>query len=242
MDIWSLDKITLVIAFAIPGFIALKTYGLLSASGNKDASQQILDAVAYSCINYAILAFPILSIEHGNLKQSSPYCYFALWAVFLLVAPVAMAGFYWQLRKTAFAQKTFPHPVGKPWDFIFSQKKPLWVIVTLKSGRKVGGWYGVKSFSSSYPYPPEIFLEDAWHINADEGFERPRTRTAGILITESEISTIEFFDPNRSDEDERQEAIERGLPAEGGEGLPAPASEANGRQGDRRVSADDQRS
>lgn len=243
MDIWSLDKLTLIITFAIPGFIALKTYGLLSASGNRDASQQILDAVAYSCINYAILAFPILYIEHRNLKESSPYCYFALWTVFLLITPAAMAGLYWCFRTTAFAQRAFSHPIGKPWDFFFSKRQPLWAVVTLKNGRKVGGWYGERSFSSSYPHSPEIYLEEAWHINEDEGLERARTKTAGILITESEISTIEFFDPDRSDEDEQQETIDRGEQiATRDEGLPASASETGANQHDGRLSANDQQS
>jgi len=222
MDIWSLDKITLVIVFAIPGFLILKTYALLSSSGNKDTSQQILDAVAYSCINYAILAFPIILIEQSNLRHSSPYCYFAIWAVFLLLVPIAITLAYWRFRKSKFAQGAFPHPVGRPWDFVFSQKKPYWAVVTLKNGRKVGGWYGEKSFASSSPSSPEIFLEDAWLLNSDEGFERPRTMTAGILITESEISTVEFFDPHRSDEDEQQETSARGVSTEGGEGLSTP--------------------
>jgi cytochrome bd-type quinol oxidase subunit 2 len=114
VDIWSADKLALVVFFAIPGFITLKVYGLLSASSNKDTSQQLLDAVAYSCINYAILVFPILSLSHSGIKETSPYCYFALWAVFLLIVPAVIATIYWCFRKTNFAQKMFPHPIGKP--------------------------------------------------------------------------------------------------------------------------------
>lgn len=70
MDIWSLDKLALFIAFVIPGFITMKVYGLLAATGHRDSSQQLIDAVAYSCLNYAVLAFPILALESSNAKGS----------------------------------------------------------------------------------------------------------------------------------------------------------------------------
>lgn len=217
MDIWALDKLALFIAFVIPGFITLKTYGLLAATGHRDSSQQLIDAIAYSCINYAILAFPIFTLESGDVRETAPYWYFAAWTLFLLVIPVALACAFWKLRSTDFFQKTLPHPVGKPWDYFFAQRRQLWAVATLKDGRRVGGLFGSKSFASSHPYPPEIYLEDAWLVNEDGGLERIRTGTAGILIAGSEISTIEFFNPEWSGENERTQ--ERGAQAVGPEGI-----------------------
>ncbi len=220
MDIWSLDKLALFIAFVIPGFITMKVYGLLAATGHRDSSQQLIDAVAYSCLNYAVLAFPILALESSNAKEVAPYWYFGAWAVFLLVVPVALACAFWKLRATDFIQRTLPHPVGKPWDYFFSQRRQLWAVVTLKDGRKVGGLFGSKSFASSHPYSPELYLEDAWLVNAEDGLERIRTATAGILIAGSEISTIEFFNPEGSDGNERAQGAGQGLQAVGSEGIP----------------------
>ena len=220
MDIWSLDKLALFIAFVIPGFITMKVYGLLAATGHRDSSQQLIDAVAYSCLNYAVLAFPSLALESYNAKEVAPYWYFGAWAVFLLVVPVALACAFWKLRATDFFQRTLPHPVGKPWDYFFSQRRQLWAVVTLKDGRKVGGLFGSKSFASSHPYSPELYLEDAWLVNAEDGLERIRTATAGILIAGSEISTIEFFNPEGSDGNERAQGAGQGLQAVGSEGIP----------------------
>lgn len=240
MDIWALDKLTLFIVFVIPGFITLKTYGLLAATGRRESSQQLIDAVAYSCINYAILAFPIFTLESGGLRTSAPYWYFGIWALFLLVTPVTLACTFWKLRSTDFFQKTLPHPVGKPWDFLFAQRRQLWSVVTLKDGRKVGGLFGSKSFASSHPYAPELYLEDAWLVNAEDGLERIRTATAGILIAGSEISTIEFFNTEWSSEDERAQDAGQGLQAVGSKGISAvdankPAQSRGG------IPADDQR-
>lgn len=72
MDIWSLDKLALFIAFVIPGFITMKIYWLLAATGHRDSPQQLIDAVAYSCINYAVLAFPVLALSLPMRKKSRP--------------------------------------------------------------------------------------------------------------------------------------------------------------------------
>ncbi len=219
MDIWALDKLALFIFFVIPGFITLKIYGLLAATGHRDSSQQLIDAVAYSCINYAILAFPIFILEFSNLRAGAAYWYFGIWALFLLLMPVALALAFWKLRSTDFFQKMLPHPVGRPWDFFFAQRRQLWSVVTLKDGRKVGGLFGSKSFASSYPYSPQLYLEDAWLVNAEDGLERIRTATAGILIAGSDISTIEFFNPEWSSEDERAKDAGQGLSAVGSTGI-----------------------
>lgn len=219
MDIWAFDKLALFIAFVIPGFIAMKTYGLLATTGHRDTSQQLIDVVSYSCINYAILAFPIFSLESSRARDAVPHWYFAAWAAFLLVVPIAVAFAFWKIRETELFQRALPHPVGKPWDFFFAKRRQFWAVITLKDGRKVGGLFGAKSFASSHPYPPEIYLEDAWVVNADDGLERARTDTAGILIAGSEISTIEFFKPKWSTEDERTQATERGVQTVGAEGI-----------------------
>src|SRR5690606_8066074 len=46
------------------------------------------------------------------------------------------------------------------WDFVFSQRKPLWVSVQLKDGRRVTGLFGARSFASSDVDPGHLFLEN----------------------------------------------------------------------------------
>lgn len=76
----------------------------------------------------------------------------------------------------------------------FQNVKSYYVIVTLKNGRKIGGKYGLNSVSSSYPSPKEIYLEEVWKLKDNNTFDIKRVKqTEGILISESEISTIEFY-------------------------------------------------
>jgi hypothetical protein len=193
MDIWETNKLVLFIAFVIPGFVSLKTYELLFPGPTKASDKMLKDAVAYSSINYALLLWPIYEIERHQIQQTNPTAYVLFYVFVLLVAPIAWACAIKKLRTTEFFQRSMPHPTAKPWDFVFSQRKPYWIIVTLKDGKTIAGRYDSASFASSAPAAEQLYLEETWVLNKDGGFERPRNDTAGILILSSEIVTVEFF-------------------------------------------------
>lgn len=213
MDLLDADKLVLFVAFVVPGFVSLKTYQLLFQAAPRDASNQIVDAVAYSCLNYAILFWPILSVEESGVKTSSPQLYFAFYFFVLFITPVALVCALMALRSTNFFQKTLPHPIGKPWDYVFGKRRPYWVIVTLKDQRKIAGRYDSESFTSSYPLPEQIYLQEAWEMNAEGGFERPHTDTAGIIVLTPEIESVELFNLTYGGQNDRQESpLAGGLP------------------------------
>jgi hypothetical protein len=106
MNIWEIDKLVLFIAFVIPGFLSLKVYELRNPGVEKDSSKQIIDAVTYSCINYAILSWPILLVQQSNLRLSSPTLYTAFFLFVIFLAPVVWALLWQWLRKLKVFQKT----------------------------------------------------------------------------------------------------------------------------------------
>lgn len=231
MELLDANKLVLFVVFVVPGFVSLKTYQLLFQTAPRDASTQIVDAVAYSCLNYALLAWPILSVEESNAKNSSPQLYFAFYFFVLFVAPVALVCVLMGLRSTNFFQKTLPHPIGKPWDYVFGKRKPYWVIVTLKGQKKIAGRYDSESFTSSYPFPEQIYLQEAWEMNADGGFERPRHDSAGIMVLATEIESVELFNLKYGGNNVGQES-----PSSGGVSAPKASSSA-GRESEGRLPA-----
>lgn len=195
MDIFDSNKLFLFIVFAIPGFIAIKTYSLLCPNQEKDSSALVIDAITYSCINYAILGpFIYLYLEKNDWKFDLSFesCTFYIFAIIIL--PALLALFWLWLRNLEWIRKRAPHPIAKPWDFVFSNiNKSYYVLITLSDGRKIAGEYSSNSFTSSYPEEPQIYLEKAWLVNEDNGFDREVNETEGVLILGSDIQTIEFF-------------------------------------------------
>ena len=208
MNIWQIDNLLLFIGFVIPGFVSLKTYQLLFPSATRDSSRLLIDAIAYSCVNYAVLFYFIYEVESSDLAKADPRAYVAFYVLVLLIAPVAWALLLRVLRGTQFLQRVFPHPTGKPWDFVFGQRKSCWMIVALKDGTRVAGKFGPSSFASSAPAAEQLYLEENWVINDDGGFERPRADTGGILILSSDIVTVELFKMLEESVHERKETTQ----------------------------------
>lgn len=208
MDVWNINALSLFIAFVVPGFISLKTYQLILPSESISSDKLLIDAIAYSSINYAILLWPIYAIETHNVRALHPTAYVLFYVFVLLIAPVIWVYLFRWIRTTQIAQSAMPHPTSRPWDYVFGKRRPYWIVVTLKSGKSVGGRYDTSSFASSAPAPEQLYLEEHWVLNEDGGFERPRAETAGILILSSEIVTVEFFRLGYGEDDVREKATQ----------------------------------
>ena len=193
MSIWEQDKLLLFIAFVIPGFVSLKAYELFFPSQRTESAKQIVEAVTYSCINYALLFWLIAFVERSSIKASSSFLYFLFYVFVLFVAPIIWVWLWKKIRTSESFQNNAPHPIQKPWDYVFGKRIPYWVIVTLKDGTKIAGSYDSNSFSSNAPAEEQLYLEEAWVLNEDGGFERPRESTEGIIILSSEMVSIELF-------------------------------------------------
>jgi len=192
MDVWEIDRLALFIAFVIPGFISIKAYQLAFPGTERAASDQLVDAIAYSSINYALLIFPIIAIESGTLRETCKFLYYLFYVFVLFVAPVLWVVIWKYLRTRDFFQRNAPHPTAKPWDYVFAQRKPYWVKVTLNDGTIIAGRYADKSFASSAPAAEQIYLEETWILNDNGGFDRAKNNTAGVIILSNTISLIEL--------------------------------------------------
>jgi hypothetical protein len=192
MDIWETNKLLLFIAFAVPGFISLKSYEILCPSGIKAGGDRLIDAVAYSCINYAVLFLPIRWIEASDSMHRCPIAYYLFYLFVFVIAPFWWALVWKKLRATEFFQRSAPHPTEKPWDFLFEQRKPYWIKVVLNDGSIIAGRYGAKSFASSAPADEQIYLEETWILGEGGEFARKVDRTAGVMILAKNISHVEL--------------------------------------------------
>lgn len=193
MDIWDTNKLVIFIAFVIPGFLSMKLYNILHPNIQLDTSKTFIEVVSYSCMNYAIWLIPIFMVEKSKLVESNALLYILFYLCVLFISPIVLTILFTWMRSWKWLCNLLPHPTGRAWDYFFSLRKSAWVIVTLKDGSKIGGKYSTDSFSSSSPYPEQLYLEENWVINDYGGLERSRSETLGILILSKDIEHIEFF-------------------------------------------------
>ncbi|WP_431189237.1 hypothetical protein [Burkholderia multivorans] len=57
----------------------MKTYAILTSGPRLDASKAIVDAVAFSCCNYAVFALPIYGMYRGAWATQHAIAYAVVW-------------------------------------------------------------------------------------------------------------------------------------------------------------------
>jgi len=193
MNIFDSDTLRLILIFFVPGFISMKVYDLYIPSERRDFSKSLLEAVSFSLFNFAILFWFIAAIHSDDFPTNHPFWYYVFFLLIVFVAPMVWTTLYILLLNSKILQKWFVHPVSKPWDYLFGKKQSYWVIVHMKDGRRIGGRYDTNSFSSSYPAPEQIYLEELWRLDEAGRFLEKVERSHGIIISASEFQSIEFF-------------------------------------------------
>lgn len=196
MDIWSIDRLALFLLFVIPGFVSLKAYSLNFPGRIVKSSEQLMEAVTYSCINYALLSPLVYWGFRNKFWPDRPIFSIPFFLAILFGGPLLLVVGLAAFRRAKWVQRWLPHPTEYAWDFVFDQKTPWWVIASLDDGTRIGGLYGPKSFAASGVEKGGLYLEQAWVLNSDGGFDRERERTGGYLISADAIKTLEFFDCN----------------------------------------------
>lgn len=86
------------------------------------------------------------------------------------------------------------HAVPTAWDWVFSRGvNAQLVLVTLKNGTQFSGLYGLESFASSIPNERDLYIQWLYDIDEAGNWTPVDEEGKGVLISASEISTVEFW-------------------------------------------------
>ncbi len=192
MNIWDIDKAALFIVLVLPGFISLKVYDLIVAGENRDFSKSIVESIAYSVLNFAVLSWLIITISAPNFQAENSFLYWFSVLLIFVVFPALWPFLFIRISRFTVFKKHLLNPINQPWDKFFSQRDSYWVTVHLKDGTVIRGKYALKSSASAYPKERQIYLEEVWKPGKNGGFGKKVDRTKGIILFESEMSYIEF--------------------------------------------------
>ena len=196
LKFFNIETMMLIILFFVPGFISIKVYDLLVPNEKRDFSKSFLEAISYSCINFALL-FPVSILIH----QDGFYNNYQFWYFFLIFLVICIFPIIWpvllkRLLYSKFLQGKIVHPLPKAWDYIFDQEKSFWVLIHLKNGNLIGGVYKKGSFASSFPNEQDLYLVEVWKVSKKGEFLSKVEQTGGLLIKDEEIEYMEFFKAN----------------------------------------------
>lgn len=197
------ELITLLF-FLLPGFVFLWSFERMAGPVWGRGTERLVRAVAWSTTIYAA-GSPWLVRLGTQVAEHRTVSSVELWAagvVFVFVAPLALGITLGLARTSGLAEglrerlrRVSPvDPTPTAWDYALQQETRFFVRIRLKNGERVGGYYGERSYASSYPEPHEIFLESAWRLDDDGTFIEPIEGSRGLLVSQSEVEVLELMD------------------------------------------------
>jgi len=97
-------------------------------------------------------------------------------------------------------------PTPRAWDYAFADIEPCYLRVLTVDGVWLGGWFGSRSFISSFPEPREIYIETAHQMQPDGSIGEAQSWSAGMYIRCDDIRAVELLrEPVASDDDAEED-------------------------------------
>jgi hypothetical protein len=179
-------------ALLFPGFVALAIYDLRVPGERRKWGDMGIALVAYSILIDVTSAaylrlFPIAASATGAVV--------AFGIVADLVVPALVGWFVVDLRELLAAKGLLLSAMPKAWDEFFRriQSKQVALVVTLKDGRKVGGFWAENPFASSFPADEDLLITVPVSIDDEGRFLKRIAHAEALLVSRNDILTIEAF-------------------------------------------------
>lgn len=191
MEINDLLKIEYILGFAtfiLPGFLMMKIIKLKVPNKDFLLKDMLFEAFSYSLLNIAVFGWiPYLLLYYKYNGWS-----IVAFILILVISPVILSYIYIRVISSKLFRDNFDIQIPTAWDWYFSQRPNCMVLINLKDGSKVIGYFGEKSYATSYPNDGSIYLEKVYNQNEDGSIEQVE-HSNGILIGKDQYTSIEFF-------------------------------------------------
>ena len=183
------DNFIVFLVLIVPGFVAIRVFDLLVPAERRDFSKSVVDVASFGAVNL-VIARPLIRYVD---PAAHPIIAYVVGVCIVVVGPAMIAIAWRRLLTAEFLRGKVIHPVPTAWDFFFLQARECWVLCHMKSGTKVGGWFGTQSFASGFPQRQEIYVEKLWRVDENGKFIEAVQRSGGAFVRSDECSVLEFF-------------------------------------------------
>jgi hypothetical protein len=183
---WS--KLAIVALFALPGFISLRVWSLIFPTSELPLKDQLGEALSFGILN-AMICAPLFFL----LLPATPLTLYGLAILTLVVLP-AIWPFpaLWLMRALQRANVILVTS-RSAWDDVFLRDEPYFVIVHLKDGARVGGYYGSNSFAGLHPISGHLYLEQLWYTDDQGRFTSAVQDSRGLILRPQDYKYIELM-------------------------------------------------
>lgn len=197
----SFDAVFYAITFLVPGFVMDLTLSIFVPKRLEDLQFSLLRFLTLSCVNYAVWSWLIYLIFFKTHREVLSVFYASLsLGVVVFISPIVIGVLLGYFSQKEWIKKILNRlglntisSIPTSWDYKFSNiNESVWLIVTLKDGSTVAGYFGTNSFASSIALEHDLYIEEIYKIDTNESWER-LIPPCSILLKGEEIKYIEFW-------------------------------------------------
>ncbi len=199
----------ILVSFVLPGFVAiLIKERIYDVRGEESGFDRLLTTAYYSVLVWSVpaLVAVLAGLDRGDLEQffsgrSAPWLTALVAVCVLLVLPAAAAYIAWRWVDSKARDRLLKqlkigraHRFPTSWDFAFDSGQDFLLVVTLRDGKRIAGYYGTRSHSGYGTKLRDLFLEERWEIGEDgQTLEGPAPGNLGIWIAAEDIVAVEQY-------------------------------------------------
>lgn len=193
METVTLQQIAIFAAFILPGFISMRVYALLHPISQISLKDQLFEAIAYSIVNLALNSWALFVLLDAQWVLGNIF-----WATIVVVWSLFLAPILWPIAAHRLIRWTSRRgwilsQFKTTWDDYFLRREPSWLILHLKDGRRVGGWFGERSAASLHPFSGHLYVEELWELNEDAKFLQKIPNSRGAIFRPEDYQFVEFI-------------------------------------------------
>lgn len=196
------EAVILLLYVVVPGYVVVKVYDLLAPGERRSVGEAIIDILAWSFMLMLLWFWPFAAMYEYSDLLSTWFRYLILFVLTILavfVTPLLAAYLLYRVRHRGFLRggaKGSSTPASPTsWDWFFSENASnYYVRFHLKTGEKLGGYYGENSFATSFPNKQEVYIEEEWHLDEDGQFSEPIEGTKGAFVNREDCSLVRFLE------------------------------------------------
>jgi predicted membrane protein len=197
MDLSNLIKVEYIIVFIIlivPGFLIMKIIRLKIPSKDFLLKDMLFEALAYSLLNLSLIGW----LPYLFIKDRFSIVFIILFMFGVIIFPILLAFVYIKAISSKWFMNNFNIQTPTAWDWYFSKSKTCILLITLKNGSIIRGYFGQNSYATSYPNEGSIYLEKIYTDN-NEGELCIAKDNDGIIIAKNQFDTIEIYNTGEED-------------------------------------------
>lgn len=183
----------LFLAFIVPGFLSMRVYGLLLPGDEPSLKENVLEAFAFGILNFVVMYWAISLLLDQEFTPRSRLVNYLLVVLTFLIAPMTWPVIVKIILRKLAEWNVVLYGYRNAWDDFFLRREPCWIIVHLKDGRRLGGWYGDNSYAGLYPNSGHLSLEQLWRLDEQNKFVEPVPQSRGIILRPDDYHFVELF-------------------------------------------------